>query len=80
MPGRDLFANSAKRHMAIAKVIEINSGSDKSFDEAVENGIKKAGESVRDIRGAWVKDQQVLVKDGKITEYRVDLKVSFVLE
>lgn len=66
--------------MAVAKVVEINVASDKSFEDAIVLGIAKAGETVRNIRGAWVKEQQVKVEDGKISEYRVDLKVSFVLE
>ena len=66
--------------MSVAKVTEITSGSEASFEDAIEKGIAKATETVRNIRGAWVKEQQVKVEDGKITEYRVDLKVTFVLE
>ena len=66
--------------MAVTKVVEINAASSKSFEDAISVGISKASETVRDIRGAWVKEQQVIVEDGKISEYRADLKVSFVLE
>ena len=66
--------------MAVAKVIEINTASNESFEDAINDGISKASETVHNIRGAWVKEQQVTVEDGKIAEYRVDLKVSFVLE
>jgi len=66
--------------MAVAKVVEINAASEKSFEDAIGQGLAKASETVRNIRGAWVKEQQVTVDDGKISEYRVDLKVSFVLE
>jgi flavin-binding protein dodecin len=66
--------------MSVAKVTEITSGSETSFEDAIEKGIAKATETVRNIRGAWVKEQQVKVEDGKIAEYRVDLKVTFVLE
>lgn len=66
--------------MSVAKVIEINASSPKSFEDAVALGIARAGESVRDIRGAWIKEQKVTVENGKITEYRVDLKVTFVLQ
>ena len=66
--------------MAVTKVVEINAASSKSFEDAISVGISKANETVRDIRGAWVKEQQVIVEDGKISEYRADLKVSFVLE
>ena len=66
--------------MAVAKVIEINAASTESFEDAINAGISKASETVHNIRGAWVKEQQVTVEDGKIADYRVDLKVSFVLE
>ncbi|MGE5748174.1 MAG: dodecin family protein [Solirubrobacterales bacterium] len=66
--------------MSVAKVIEINAASNQSFEDAIAAGISKASETVRDIHGAWVSQQQVTVKDGKIDEYRVDLKVTFVLE
>jgi hypothetical protein len=65
--------------MSVAKVIEISATSPESFDDAVAEGIKKARESVEDIRGAWVKEQHVDVTDGEIVNYRVDLKVTFVL-
>jgi flavin-binding protein dodecin len=65
--------------MSVAKVIEISSGSPKSFEDAVAQGIARASETVEDIRGAWIKEQQVKVEKGKITEYRVDMKITFVL-
>jgi flavin-binding protein dodecin len=66
--------------MAVAKVIEITSSSGESFEHAVVQGIAKATESVRDIRGAYVNEQMVRVENGEIVEYRTDLKVTFVLE
>jgi flavin-binding protein dodecin len=66
--------------MSVAKVVEISASSETSFEDAIANGIAKATETVRDIRSAWVKEQQVKVEDGKVAEYRVDLKVTFVLE
>lgn len=51
-----------------------------AFEDAMRKGVAKASESVNDIRGAWVKDQQVVVRDGLIVSYRVDLKLTFVLE
>jgi len=66
--------------MSVAKVIELSATSAEGFDDAVRQGIAKASESVRGIRGAWVKEQMVRVDDGGVTEYRVDLKVTFVLE
>ncbi len=65
--------------MSIAKVIEISAASNKSFEDAIEQGIARACETVKDIRGAWVKEQQVRVDNGKIVEYRVDMKVTFIL-
>ncbi|MBU2994454.1 dodecin family protein [Octadecabacter sp. 1_MG-2023] len=64
----------------VAKVTEIICSSSKSFDDAVENGIKRASETLKGITGAWVADQKVTVTDGKIDEYRVVLKVTFVLK
>jgi flavin-binding protein dodecin len=65
--------------MTVAKVTEIISSSSKSFDDAVENGIKRASKTLKGITGAWVADQKVTVNDGKIQEYRVVLKVTFIL-
>lgn len=66
--------------MAVAKVIEITAGSPDGFEEAVKAGIAKAGESVRNIQAAWVKEHQVKVDGGSVSEYRVTLKVTFVLD
>ncbi len=66
--------------MAVAKIIEITAQSEESFEDAIRQGIGKASETVRNIRGAWVKEQKVLVEDGSVSGYRVDLKVSFVLD
>lgn len=65
--------------MTVAKVIEIISSSKKSFDDAVSTGIAKASESVTGIQGAWIQDQKVVVSNGKITEYRVSMMVTFVV-
>lgn len=65
--------------MSVAKVTEIIASSDKGFDDAVKQGIKRASKTLNGITSAWVQDQQVLVKDGKVKEYRVNLKVTFVL-
>ena len=65
--------------MSVAKVIEISAESGESFEDAIKSGIAVAGKSVRNIRGAWVKEQQVVVENGRITKYRVDLKITFVL-
>lgn len=66
--------------MSVAKVIEIISSSKKSFEDAVAQGVAKAADSLHDITGAWVKEQSVKVSNGKVSEYRVNLKVTFVLK
>jgi len=65
--------------MSVAKVIEISSSSEKGFEDAIRQGIERAAETVEDIRGAWIKEQQVRVENGRIVEYRVDMKVTFVV-
>lgn len=66
--------------MSVAKVIEIISLSKKSFEDAVTQGVAKAADSLHDITSAWVKEQSVKVVNGKVTEFRVILKVTFVLK
>jgi dodecin len=66
--------------MSVAKITEITSTSKKSFSDAVENGIKRASKTIHGISGAWVADQEVTVKAGKVTEYKVRLKLTFVLD
>lgn len=66
--------------MSVAKVIEISAQSSEGFEDAIRQGIAKAGETVRNIQGAWVKEQSVAIDNGSITGYRVDLKVTFILE
>ena len=65
--------------MSVAKVTEISSSSTKSFDDAVATGIARAGKTLKNIRGAWIKEQSVVVNDDKIVEFRVNMKVTFVL-
>jgi flavin-binding protein dodecin len=67
--------------MSIARITEIKASSKKSFDDAVAVGVARANKTLKNVKGAWVKEQQVEVgKGGKITEYRVLLKVTFILE
>ncbi|MBN1919387.1 MAG: dodecin domain-containing protein [Verrucomicrobia bacterium] len=65
--------------MSVAKIIEITAGSPKGFDDAIRVGLARAVKTVEDIKGAWVKNQQVLVENGQIKEYRVDLKITFLI-
>ena len=66
--------------MSVAKVIELTSSSPQSFEAAIQAGIEKSGETLRNVKGAWVSEQKVDVEDGKIVEYRVTLRVTFVLD
>lgn len=67
--------------MTVARVTEIKASSEKSFDDAVKVGVARASKTLKNIRSAWIQDQECFVdKDGKITEYRVLMKVTFVLE
>jgi flavin-binding protein dodecin len=66
--------------MSVAKVIEISAESPDSFEAAVRSGIETASKSVHNIEGAWVKEHKVVIHDGKITAFRVDMKVTFVLD
>ena len=68
-----------KTATSVAKVIEITSESTESFEDAITRGVRKAGETVTDIKGAWVNGQQVKVEDAKVVGFRVDLKVTFVV-
>jgi flavin-binding protein dodecin len=81
MVRRFLFGPS--RHediMSVARVTEISASSTKSFDDAVRIGVERASKTLKNVSGAWVKDQQVSVQDGKVSEYVVKLKITFVLE
>jgi len=66
--------------MSVARVTEITSSSTKSFEDAIQEGVGRAAKTLRGIKGAWVNEQTVSVKDGKISEYRVNLKVTFILD
>ncbi len=66
--------------MAIARVTEITAGSSKSFDDAMAKGIKRASKKLRKVGGAWVQEQKLVIKNGKISEYRVNMKVSFIMD
>jgi flavin-binding protein dodecin len=65
--------------MAVAKVIEVSAGSKKGLEDAIQQGISKASDSLENIEGAWVQDIKVSCKGGKISEWRVNMKVTFVL-
>ena len=67
--------------MSVARVTEIKSSSPKSFEDAVQVGVARASKTLKNIRSAWIQNQEVIVgENGKISEYRVHLKVTFILE
>jgi flavin-binding protein dodecin len=66
--------------MSVARVTEISSTSPTSFDDAVEKGIERASKTLRNIRSVWIKDNNVEVENGKVSNYRVNMSVTFVLE
>jgi hypothetical protein len=65
--------------MSVAKITEISASSTKSFEDAVKVGITRADKTLRNVTGAWISEQKVVVDGGKITEYRVHMKVTFIL-
>jgi flavin-binding protein dodecin len=66
--------------MGVAKITEISSSSKKSFEDAVQQGIRRFSKTVDNVEGAWVKEQKVVVSKGEIKEYRVNMKVTFVIK
>jgi len=66
--------------MSVACVTEITASSSKSFEDAVRKGIKRSSKTLQNVKGAWVQEQSVVVEDNEIVEYRVNMKVTFVLK
>ena len=67
--------------MAVSRITEIKASSPKSFDDAIRVGVARANKTLKNVVGAWVKNQEVVVgKDGQISEYRVEMKITFMLE
>lgn len=66
--------------MTIAKIIEISSDSDISFQDAIESGISRAERTVKNVKGAWISEQKLSIEAGKITSYRVIMRISFVID
>ena len=65
--------------MSVARTSEVSASSEKSFEDAIKVGIKRFSKSIENVEGAWIKEQKVIVRDGNVAEYRVTMKVSFVL-
>ena len=66
--------------MSVARVTEITSSSATSFDDAIREGLTRANKTLENVTGAWIKAQEVVVKNGKVSEYRVRMKITFVLK
>ena len=66
--------------MTVARVTEITASSEKSFKDAIETGITRACKTLQNVKGAWIQDQKVVIEDDRITEYRVTMKVTFILK
>ena len=66
--------------MAVARVTEISSTSETSFEDAVQQGVARATKTLRNVRSAWIKEQRVDIRDGRIAEYQVNMMVTFILD
>ena len=66
--------------MSIARVVEITATSDESFEDALQQGVARATQTLRNVRSAWVKEQEVQIQDGQISSYKVNMLVTFVLD
>jgi flavin-binding protein dodecin len=66
--------------MSVARITEISSTSEKSFEDAIQQGVNRATKTLRGVTGVWVKEQQIKISDNKIAEYQVNMLITFVLE
>ena len=66
--------------MSVAKVVELTALSKKSFEEAIQLGVARANKTLKNVEGAWIKEQKVVISDGKVVGYRVNMMVTFVLK
>ncbi|CAN5386615.1 dodecin family protein [soil metagenome] len=66
--------------MSVARVTEISATSPSSFEDAIQEGINRATQTLRNVEGAWIKEQQVVINDGQITGYKINMVITFVLE
>jgi flavin-binding protein dodecin len=76
----NVISSGKEDGMSVAKVSEISATSTKSFEDAIQQGISRATKTLRNIRGAWIKEQHVRCDNGKIVEYQVNMMVTFVLD
>jgi len=66
--------------MSVARTTEVTASSEKNFEDAIRKGIKRFGKTIDNVEGAWVKEQKIIVKGGEVSEFRVTMKVSFLLK
>lgn len=66
--------------MSVARITEISSTSEKSFEDAIQQGVNRATKTLRGVTGVWVKEQQIKIRDNEIAEYQVNMLITFVLE
>jgi dodecin len=66
--------------MTVARITEISSISKKSFDDAIALGVSRANKTLKNVKGAWIKDQEIMIDKGKVTGYKVTMKITFVLQ
>jgi flavin-binding protein dodecin len=76
----DRSLNKRTITMSVARTTEVTASSGKGFEDAIEKGIKRFSKTIDNVEGAWIKEQKVIVKDGEVSEYRVTMKVSFLLK
>jgi dodecin len=74
------FSRDRRHQMSVAKVTEISATSTKSFEDAINSGLSRAHKTIRNIKSAWIKEQQVRLEKGKIVEYQVNMLLTFVLD
>jgi flavin-binding protein dodecin len=80
LPKATRLASAEGGRMSVAKVTEISATSANSFEDAIQQGLNRAGKTLRHIRSAWIKEQQVRCEEGRITEYQVNMMVTFVID
>jgi dodecin len=80
VPIRPLIQYTKEDAMSVAKVSEISATSPKSFEDAIQQGLARASKTLRNVRGAWIKEQHVRCDNGKIAEYQVNMMVTFILD
>ena len=66
--------------MSVARTTEVSASSTKSFEDAIKKGIRRFSKTIDNVEGAWIKEQKVLIENGEVSEYRVAMKVSFILK